>query len=303
MQVGLIGLGKMGGSVARRLMKDGHDVIGVDGDSAALTALADTAMQPAGDIYELVAQLPAPRIIWLMVPAGPATQQSIDKLAELLSDGDLIVDGGNSYYRDTLEQNERLAAKGIHLVDAGTSGGVAGLTHGFCLMVGGHTESIVRLEPLLSSLAANDGQAWAHVGPCGAGHFVKMIHNGIEYGAMQAYAEGFALLEAKQDFQLDLGQIAAIWQQGSVVRSWLLDLIAGILNSETALEGLAPIVADSGEGRWTAQEAIDLGVSTPVMTSALLARFKSQDEGQYGERLLAALRHQFGGHAVSKTES
>jgi 6-phosphogluconate dehydrogenase len=300
MQVGVVGLGKMGGAVARRLMQAGHDVIGLDQDRTIAASLAEQGVPCVEDLAALVAGLESPRVVWLMLPAGDMTQDTISTLAVLLAAGDLIVDAGNSYYRDSIAQHETLVSGGIEFVDAGASGGVAGLDSGFCLMLGGEGSAVARLEPLMQALASDGGRAWAHVGPAGAGHFVKMVHNGIEYGAMQAYAEGFALLEAKQEFKLDAEQIAGLWQQGSIVRSRLLDLIGELLRSDADLDDIEPIVADSGEGRWTAYEAIALGVSAPVMTLALMARFKSQDDSRYGERLLAALRRQFGGHAVTK---
>jgi 6-phosphogluconate dehydrogenase len=257
---------------------------------------------PADSLEQVVAALEAPRAVWVMVPAGDPTEDTVAALAALLSPGDIVIDGGNSNYKDTIRRGKRLADLGLYLVDAGTSGGVWGLTEGYSLMVGGADEAVARLRPVIETLAPGKALGWGHVGPSGAGHFVKMVHNGIEYGLMQAYAEGFAILERKTDFGLDLHQVAEIWRHGSVVRSWLLDLTARALEDDAELSEIAPWVADSGEGRWTVAEAIDLDVAAPVIGLSLMARLRSRDERSYSDRLLAAMRNQFGGHAVKAAD-
>jgi 6-phosphogluconate dehydrogenase len=302
MQVGLVGLGKMGMAILQRLTRGGHDVIGYDVAADAVARCAACGARGAPSLAALASGLRAPRVIWVMLPAGPPTGETIHALAGLLQADDVIVDGGNSHYREAAARSTALAEAGIHFLDVGTSGGVRGDAHGFCLMIGGPERIIERLTPIFVTLAPAPDRGWGRVGPVGAGHFAKMVHNGIEYGAMQAFAEGFAILEAKGDLDLDLGQVSRIWQHGSVVRSWLLDLIAEALAENPDLDGIAPVVADSGEGRWTVQEAVDLGVSAPVITLSLLARLKSRDQAGFSERLLAALRHRFGGHAVEPLE-
>jgi 6-phosphogluconate dehydrogenase len=250
-------------------------------------------------LEELVARLPAPRAVWMMLPAGAPTEQVLERMQTLLAPGDLLVDGANAWYRDSQRRAARLAAKGLQFVDAGVSGGVWGLTNGYGLMVGGTDEAVARVAPLLAALAPAPDRGWLHCGPSGAGHFVKMVHNGIEYALMQAYAEGLGLLRAKTDLALDVSAIAESWRHGTVVRSWLLDLIAEFLAEDADLASIAPRVADSGEGRWTVIESVELGVPTPVMTLALMERFASQDRGDYANRLLARLRQAFGGHAVT----
>jgi 6-phosphogluconate dehydrogenase len=289
MKVGLVGLGRMGAGIAERLRRGGHEVIGYD---------RDTSVSQVSSLGELVEGLQAPRTVWLMVPAGEATQATIDALQPLLGPGDVVIDGGNSYYRDSMRRAEALAKDGIDLVDVGTSGGIWGLTEGFSLMAGGRREAYDRVEPLLRALAPSPEEGFGYMGPSGAGHYVKMVHNGIEYGLMQAFAEGFELLEAKQEFNLDPAQVARVWREGSVVRSWLLDLTARALEEDPRLQELEAYVEDSGEGRWTVQESLDLAVPAPVITLALQSRFRSRQDQPFGARLLAALRKQFGGHAV-----
>ncbi len=300
MELGMVGLGRMGGNMARRLLRAGHRVVGFDPSAAARDGFAADGGGIAASLEALVAALPAPRAVWLMVPAGPVTDDSIAALAGLLSRGDAVVDGGNSNYRDTLRRSGQLQERGIALVDCGTSGGIWGLSEGYSLMVGGDAAVVSRLRPLIEALAPAADRGWGHVGPVGAGHFTKMVHNGIEYGMMQAYAEGFSILQHKGEFALDLGQVAEIWRHGSVVRSWLLDLTAGALAKNPSLEGISPWVADSGEGRWTVQEAIDLDVPAPVIALSLISRLRSRDDDSFADKLLAAMRNEFGGHAIRR---
>jgi len=300
MQVGMVGLGRMGGNMARRLMAGGHDVVGYDPDRAAVEKLVDDGGGGADSLVTLASKLAAPRAVWMMVPAGAPVDTTIETLLPLLDKGDVLIDGGNSNYKDTLERAARVAAADCHYVDVGTSGGVWGLREGYSLMVGGADPAVGRLKSVFESLAPSADKGWGHVGPAGAGHFVKMVHNGIEYGLMQAYAEGFSILEHKRDFDLDLAQVAEIWRHGSVVRSWLLDLTARALGDSPDLADIAPWVSDSGEGRWTVQEAVDLDVPAPVITLALIQRLRSRDEESFADRLLAAMRNQFGGHAIKK---
>ena len=303
MQIGLIGLGKMGGNMARRLRAGNIAVIGFDRSAATTAALAtETGLLAADSAADLIKRLPAPRVVWLMLPAGPITAATVNELAALLSPGDVLVDGANSFYRDSLTRGDLLADQGLEFVDAGVSGGVWGLAEGYALMLGGSKTAIARLEPVLQVLAPAPERGWLHCGPVGAGHFVKMIHNGIEYGMMQAYAEGFALLESKKEFDLDLAAIAEMWRHGSVVRSWLLDLTADFLQADSALGDVAAYVADSGEGRWTAMEAIEQGIPAPVMSLALMARFTSQGSSEYGNKMLAMMRQAFGGHGVKTSD-
>jgi 6-phosphogluconate dehydrogenase len=302
MRIGMVGLGRMGGNMAARLLRGGHAVVAYDPDPAAVEAARSAGAEAADSLEVLVGRLDAPRAAWIMVPAGEPTGETIASLAALMDAGDVLVDGGNSNYRETRHRAAALADRGVHLVDVGTSGGVWGLTEGYSLMVGGLAEAVGRLRPVLETLAPAADRGWGHVGPSGAGHFTKMIHNGIEYGLMQAYAEGFAILRAREDMELDLAQVAEIWRHGSVVRSWLLDLTADALRGDQGLEGIAPYVEDSGEGRWTVAEAIDLDVPAPIITHALLQRLRSRDAESYGDRLVAALRQQFGGHAVRRED-
>jgi 6-phosphogluconate dehydrogenase len=291
MKVGLVGLGRMGAGIAERLRRGGHEVVGYD---------QNPAISQVRTVEELIRALPTPHVVWVMVPAGGATQATIEELASMMTVGDVIVDGGNSYYKDSMRRAAQLKQKGISLLDVGTSGGIWGLSEGFSLMAGGDKQAYQLVEPLLKTLAPSPDAGYAHVGPSGAGHYVKMVHNGIEYGLMQAYAEGFELLQAKKDFGLDLTQVANVWRNGSVVRSWLLDLAARALEEDPGLEKLQAYVDDSGEGRWTVQESIELAVPAPVIALALQARFRSRQEQPFGGRLLAALRNQFGGHAVKE---
>jgi len=299
MEVGMVGLGRMGGNMARRLTARGHRVVGYSRTRATVDEHVPYGVVPAYTPQELVDALTPPRVLWFMYPAGEPTEQAIFQFAEWLQAGDLIVNGANSYYRDSMRYAERLQERGIQFVDAGVSGGVWGLENGYGLMVGGAPESIERITPLLRDLAPAPDKGWVHVGPVGAGHYAKMIHNGIEYALMQAYAEGFELLRRKQEFGIDLAQVAEAWCHGTVIRSWLLELIAGFLKEDATLREVAPYVADSGEGRWTAQEAIQLGSPAPLITLALHERFRSQDEQGFQYRFLAQLRRAFGGHEVS----
>jgi len=299
MRIGMIGLGRMGGSMSLRLLRGGHEVVVFDRDPQAVAQLVGEGALGAGSLSEMVGQLAPPRAVWLMVPAGRPTAEVIETLAPLLDPGDVVVDGGNSRWTDTQAQATTLGALGIALVDAGTSGGVWGLEEGYCLMVGGLDEAVALLQPAFESLAPPNG--WLHVGPTGAGHFTKMVHNGIEYALMQGYAEGFELLAASE-FDLDLAAIAELWRHGSVVRSWLLDLAARALAEDPKLERIAGWVEDSGEGRWTVEAAIDRAVPTPTIALALFRRFASRADNPFSDRLLAALRHQFGGHPLHPRE-
>ncbi|MFT3792062.1 MAG: decarboxylating 6-phosphogluconate dehydrogenase [Rudaea sp.] len=300
MELGMIGLGRMGANMAQRLVRGGHRVAGFDSSAESRARAAQNGIEPATSLAELVAALKPPRALWLMVPAGAPVDQTIDALLALLAPGDVIVDGGNSMYKDTLRRAQRLAEREIHYVDCGTSGGVWGLEEGYSLMIGGDEAAVAKLAPVFATLATAPDRGWGRVGPVGSGHFAKMVHNGIEYGMMQAYAEGFSILEHKREFALDLAQIAGIWRHGSVVRSWLLDLIADALAENPQMTGIAPWVADSGEGRWTLAEAIELGVSAPVTAAALLERIRSRDKDSFSDKLLAAMRNQFGGHEIRK---
>jgi 6-phosphogluconate dehydrogenase len=297
--VGMVGLGRMGGNMSRRLARAGHTVVAWDRSEDARAALAsEPRIDPAPTLAELVAGLPAPRRVWLMLPAGEPTESTLGQLAPMLADGDVVVDGANAYYRDSQRHAADLATRGIGFVDAGVSGGVWGLDNGYGLMVGGEVAAVEAVEPLLHALAPAPDRGWVHCGPAGAGHYAKMVHNGIEYGMMQAYAEGLALLRAKTDLSIDVARVAEAWRHGTVIRSWLLDLTAEFLAADAELANVAPYVADSGEGRWTAHESIELGVPTPVMTLALMERFASQGRADYANRLLARMRQAFGGHAV-----
>ncbi len=295
MRIGFIGLGRMGANMVRRLVRDGHEVVAFNRTPEKTREIMGEGADGAFSLPELVGKLPAPRAVWVMVPAGDATEAMIDELMGLLEPGDTIIDGGNTNFHDDVRRHARVGEKGLRYVDAGTSGGVWGLQNGYCLMVGGDADAVDPLVPIFTSLAPANG--YAHVGGPGAGHYVKMVHNGIEYGLMQAYAEGFEIMHAS-DYQLDLAQIAGIWGYGSVVRSWLLELLHDALAKSQEFEGIAGWVADSGEGRWTVQEAIDRDVPAPVITLSLQARFRSRQAESYGAKVLAALRNEFGGHAV-----
>jgi 6-phosphogluconate dehydrogenase len=302
MKLGIAGLGRMGANMARRLRRGGIEVVGFNRHPDVTASLVTEAGITASDsLTQLVEALPVPRVLWLMLPAGDVTQQTIDEATLLLSPGDVLVDGANSFYKDSMRRARTVEAKGIHYVDAGVSGGIWGLDNGYALMVGGSKHALAQVEPAIRVLAPGPETGWLHCGPAGSGHFVKMIHNGIEYGMMQAYAEGFALLKGREDFNLDLGAIAEMWRHGSVVRSWLLDLTAEFLAADQQLDTVPPIVADSGEGRWTALEAIEQGVPAPVMSLALMMRYASQGSDDYSAKLLAKMRQGFGGHALSES--
>ncbi|MCZ6892138.1 MAG: decarboxylating 6-phosphogluconate dehydrogenase [Chloroflexi bacterium] len=302
MELGMIGLGRMGGNMVQRLLQGGHRIVAYDANAEAIQTAVQQGAVSAASIADLATQLTVPRAVWVMVPSGEPTEGTINALAGALLPGDVIIDGGNANYKDSIRRAASLKRRGIAFLDAGTSGGIWGLKEGYSLMVGGDAEVFKRLEPIFQTLAPAPDRGYGRVGPAGAGHFVKMVHNGIEYGLMQAYAEGFELMEAKTEFNLDLGQIAEVWRHGSVVRSWLLDLTAEALQEDPTLEDLAPYVEDSGEGRWTVQESIELAVPVPVITLALQARFRSRQDRPFGARLLAAMRNRFGGHAVKKAE-
>ena len=324
MDIAIIGLGRMGGNITRRLMEGGHRCVVYDRDQAAVAKLAEAGAVGATDLADVVRQLPTPRVLWIMLPAGDPTEQTIEALAELLAEGDTLIDGGNTFYKDDIRRAKALKSKGLTYVDVGTSGGVWGLERGYCMMVGGETEVVGRLDPIFSTLAPGLGSiprtprpegadaraehGYIHAGPVGAGHFVKMIHNGIEYGLMQAYAEGFDILKGKggeesvpaERFDLNLADIAEVWRRGSVISSWLLDLSAQALAADGALESYSGIVDDSGEGRWTVDAAVEEAVPAHVLTAALFARFRSRQTHTFGEKLLSAMRHGFGGHVEPK---
>jgi len=301
MKAAMIGLGKMGANMARRLIQGGHDVIGYNRTEKVTQHMsASDGLIPAYTLEAVVENLPSPRVLWVMVPAGAPTEQMIETLSPLLKRGDILIDGGNSNYQESIRRGTALKERGISFIDVGTSGGIWGLKEGYSMMIGGDPEAVQIITPLLETLAPAPDLGWGHVGPIGSGHFVKMIHNGIEYGLMQAYAEGFEILKAKKEFSLDLGQISEIWRYGSVIRSWLLDLTAKALSENPELEGIKGWVADSGEGRWTVFESIDLDIPAPVITAALQARFVSRKEENYAAKLLSAMRNQFGGHDIKK---
>ena len=303
MELALIGLGKMGLNMATRLVRGGHKVVGYARTKESVEAAIENGAEGASSLEDAIGKLTSsPKIVWVMVPSGKTTTETIEKVAALLNKGDIIIDGGNSNYKETVAHAAMLEAKGIEFADCGTSGGIWGLTEGYSLMIGGKVEVTEKLNPIFETLAPAKDLGWGRVGPHGAGHYVKMIHNGIEYGMMQAFAEGFGILKGKKEFGLDLSQVSHIWQHGSVVRSWLLDLAANALDEDTELKDIKPWVADSGEGRWTVFESIDLDVPAPVITLALQMRFASRDEENYPARMLAALRNQFGGHAIKKAE-
>jgi len=299
MQLGFVGLGRMGLNMVTRLTRGGHQIVAYDRSADAVAKAEAIGATGASSLDAVLAALAAPRAVWVMVPAGDPTESTVNALAERLSAGDVIIDGGNTNFHADVQRAERLRPKGIHYIDAGTSGGIWGLTEGYCLMVGGEADVCRRLEPVFLTLAPENG--YLRVGNHGAGHYVKMIHNGIEYGLMQAYAEGFELMHAS-DYQIDLPAVAALWSHGSVVRSWLLDLTARALAEDHDLSELEGYVEDSGEGRWTLQEGIERSVPLPTLTAALFTRFRSRENNPFAERLLAAMRNQFGGHAVKKTD-
>ncbi|MEW9571680.1 phosphogluconate dehydrogenase (NAD(+)-dependent, decarboxylating) [Rhodanobacter sp. Si-c] len=298
MELGMVGLGKMGANMAERLVRGGHKVTGYDPSADARQAVAAKGIGGADSLAALVRALPAPRVLWLMVPAGKVTDDTVNALLPLLSKGDTVIDGGNSNYKDTLRRAALYAGHGLGYVDSGTSGGIWGLKEGYSMMVGGDAKTVDALRPIFETLAPAANQGWGRVGPAGSGHFTKMVHNGIEYGLMQAYAEGFSILAHKQEFGLDLHQVGEIWRYGSVVRSWLLDLTTDALGKNPSMDGIAPYVVDSGEGRWTVDEAIDLDVPAPIITASLIERLRSRDTESFSDKLLAAMRNEFGGHAI-----
>jgi 6-phosphogluconate dehydrogenase len=301
MELGLIGLGKMGGYMAERLRLAGHKVVGFDFNAAAVDKLTASGSVGVHSLEDMVKNLAAPRVIWMMVPSGDPVDQTIAKLEPLMEKGDIFIDGGNSNYKDTQRRHALAATKGFEFVDCGTSGGIWGLKEGYSMMVGGDKPVVDHLTPIFQALAPSPTEGWGHVGPSGAGHFVKMVHNGIEYGLMEAYAEGFSILKAKETLNLNLVQIANIWQDGSVVRSWLLDLTADALKKNPTLEGMEAYVPDSGEGRWTVFEAIDLDVSAPVITESLIRRLRSREANNFTDRMISIMRNEFGGHAIKKS--
>ena len=298
MELGMIGLGKMGASMTERLVRGGHRVVGFDFDPGAVQKVVSVGAEGADSPPNLIGKLRAPLAVWMMVPAGRAVDQTIEALLPHLAPGDTLIDGGNSFYKDTMRRAAALAQKKINYIDCGTSGGVWGLTEGYSMMVGGQDNAVNRLKPIFQTLAPGPDKGWGHVGPSGSGHYTKMVHNGIEYGIMEAYAEGLDLLKHKKEFGLDLLKICEIWQYGSVIRSWLLDLTADALSKNPTLSGVGAFVTDSGEGRWTAIEGIELGVALPVISGALDMRLRSQDPEPFANKLLAIMRHEFGGHAV-----
>jgi len=300
MQLGLIGLGKMGGNMAERLRLGGHQVVGFDFNADAVVKLSASGNVGASTLEDMAAKLTGRKAIWIMVPQGKPVDETIAKLEPLLNPGDILIDGGNSNYKDSMRHHAEVTAKGFQFVDVGTSGGVWGLKEGYSMMIGGDKDPVEYLRPIFETLAPAADKGWGHVGPAGAGHFVKMVHNGIEYGMMQAFAEGFTIMEKKEVLNLDLAQISEIWRHGSVVRSWLLDLTADALSKNPTLDGLEAYVSDSGEGRWTVFEAIDLNVSAPVITESLIRRIRSREENNFTDRMLAIMRNAFGGHAVKK---
>ncbi len=303
MKIGIAGLGRMGGNMARRLLRGGHTVVGYNRTMQVSQELArEEGLIPADTIQDLVLALDSPRVVWMMVPAGQATDDMISSLSGLLSAGDILIDGGNANFNDSLRRSHEMEKYGLHFVDVGVSGGIWGLKEGYSLMIGGDPEVVNHLQPVFETLAPAPDRGWGRVGPSGAGHFAKMVHNGIEYGMMEAMAEGFEILRARKDFGLDMAQVAEIWRYGSVVRSWLLDLTAAALAQDPELKSIKGWVADSGEGRWTVFEAINNDVPAPAISAALFRRFESRQDDSYAAKLLAAMRNQFGGHAVQKAE-
>ncbi|GAC1410801.1 MAG: decarboxylating 6-phosphogluconate dehydrogenase [Gemmatimonadaceae bacterium] len=299
MRLAMIGLGRMGGNMSERLMKGGHEVVAFDRTADVVRKYVSLGATPASTLADIFTKLKSPRIVWIMVPAGKPVDDTIASLAPAMSKGDVIIDGGNSNYHDSMRRARELEGKGIHFIDAGTSGGIWGLANGYCLMIGASAEGFKLCEPIFKTLAPQDG--YAHMGPPGSGHYVKMIHNGIEYGMLQAYAEGYEILHASKDFKLDLHKIASVWNRGSVVRSWLNELAERAFEQDGELSSLRGYVEDSGEGRWTVQEAIDLDVPAPVITLSLLARLRSRQGDSFSAKVIAALRNEFGGHAVKKS--
>ena len=301
MQIGIVGLGRMGGNMARRLLQDGHAVVGFDLDPGARAELEIHGGTGKSSLADMVNALETPRTVWVMVPSGDITQSTVDELAGCMSAGDTLIDGGNSNYKESMRRAEELAEKGIDMLDSGTSGGIWGLENGYCLTIGGKKDAYERNLPIFKSLAPPESDGNLYVGPSGSGHYVKMIHNGIEYGMMQAFAEGLELLEAKSEFSLNLAEICENWRYGSVIRSWLLDLTADELKEDPGLDQLSSYVEDSGEGRWTVDASVELAVPAPVITAALQMRFRSRQDNPMGGRALAAMRNAFGGHSVKRT--
>lgn len=302
MKLGMVGLGKMGANMTKRLIEHGHEVVVTDLNEDAIKEAEASGAVGASSLDDLVSKLDAPKIVWVMVPSGDATTSTLNNLGELLKADDIVIDGGNSNYKLTMQHGDDLSKKGIFMIDVGTSGGVWGLKEGYSMMIGGDKDKVDYISPILKSLAPAEDKGWGYVGPRGSGHFVKMVHNGIEYGMMQAYAEGFSIMKAKEEFSLDMAEVSRIWQHGSVVRSWLLDLMHDAFEVDQEFEDLAPYVSDSGEGRWTVFEAIDLDVSAPVITTALLRRLRSREGENYTDKLLNMTRNQFGGHAIAKKD-
>ncbi len=300
MELGIIGMGKMGSNMSRRLILGGHTVFAFDTLKEAMKVAANFGAKGTESVSDMVKKLTRPRVIWIMVPSGKPIESTISILVKNLSPGDIIIDGGNSHYKDSMRRANILSQNGIYFLDVGTSGGIWGLKEGYCLMIGGETKAFKQVEPIFQTLAPSSDKGYGHVGPSGAGHFVKMVHNGIEYGLMEAYAEGFELMQAKQEFKLDLPKIAEIWRYGSVIRSWLLDLTFLALTDEPDLRSIKAHVEDSGEGRWVVKESIDLAVPTPVIAQSLQVRFRSRQEQSFGSKILAVLRKQFGGHGIEK---
>jgi 6-phosphogluconate dehydrogenase len=301
MELGMIGLGRMGANMTRRLTAAGHRIVVFDRDKSAVAAMAAEGAVGADSLESIVSKLQAPRAVWIMVPSGEPVDETIASLSSLLQKGDVLIDGGNSNYHDSMRRAEAATRLGFEFLDVGTSGGIWGLKEGYSLMIGGTTTAVERLRPVFESLAPASNRGWAHMGPSGAGHFAKMVHNGIEYGMMQSFAEGFALLEKKKEFAFDLAKVAETWRHGSVVRSWLLDLTAEALRENPTLKGIGPHVADSGEGRWMVAEAIASDVPCPVITLSLLERIRSRVTDSFGNKMLAVMRNKFGGHAIQKS--
>jgi 6-phosphogluconate dehydrogenase len=300
MELGIIGLGKMGGNMAERLRLAGHKVIGFDFNADAVKKLSDAGSDGVNSLEDLAKAFTGRKAIWIMVPAGDPVDQTIENLKPFMAKGDIYIDGGNSNYKDSQRRHDELKSQGYEFVDVGTSGGIWGITEGYSMMVGGDEDVVESLRPIFETLAPAADKGWGRTGPSGAGHFVKMVHNGIEYGMMQAYAEGFSIMKAKEPLNLDLTQISEIWRYGSVVRSWLLDLTADALKKNPTLAGLEAYVPDSGEGRWTVFEAIDLNVSAPIITESLIRRLRSREDNNFTDRMLSVMRNEFGGHAVKK---
>ena len=300
MKIGMVGLGKMGANMTKRLLQGGHEVVVTDLNAEAIKQAEDDGAIGASSIDELVDNLDATRVVWVMVPSGKPTAQTLLQLRDVLDSGDIVIDGGNSNYKETMKIGDQLAEHDVNLIDVGTSGGVWGLKEGYSMMVGGDKEKVEHISPILKTLAPADDKGWGYVGPRGSGHFVKMVHNGIEYGMMQAFAEGFAIMKHKEQFNLDLAEVSRIWLHGSVIRSWLLDLVHDAFQDDQDFESIDAFVPDSGEGRWTVSEAIDLDVPAPVITQALLERLRSRDDNSYTDKLLSVMRNQFGGHSIKK---